>query len=91
MKVRWAFKLYRKEVAKAGLALSRMLFTIRIAIAALAVVEETAWGAAAIAGLNELLRRSLARADLNLLREAIVAVGQWPAARDFFDKIAEYL
>ena len=67
------------------------MFYIRAAIAALALVQETAWGAAAIAGLHELLRRGLLRADLNQLREAIVAVGQWPAAREFFGRIAEML
>ena len=67
------------------------MFCIRAAITALMIVEETAWGAAAIAGLRELLRRGLDRADLNQLREAIVAVGQWAAARDFFGKIAEML
>jgi len=61
---------------------------IRAAIVTLGRVAGTRWGAAAIEGLNELLRRGLTRCNLNQLREAIEATGGWGAAQKFFGDIA---
>ena len=54
-------------------------------------VARTAWGAAAIEGLEELARRGLTRFNLNQLHEAIEATGGWKEAVKYFGEIAELI
>lgn len=68
-----------------------MSIAIQAARLALQGVARTPWGAAAIAGLEELARRGLTRISLNQLREAIVATGGWKEAVQYFGQIAELI